>query len=361
MNLGIVGGGQLARMLALAAYPLNIKCSFLDPNKDACAAQLGDFIHAAYDDESALSQLANKTDVITFEFENVPAKALESLAKSHTVFPSPNALLVTQDRLTEKNLFTEIGIETAPFANINSIEDLRKATKNIGIPGILKTRRLGYDGKGQYILRDASDLETAWQTIGKVPATYEGFVPFDREISIITLRNKKGETRFYPLVENIHRNGILHLSTVQLNDPMQQPAEEIAKTLMTKLDYVGILVIELFQVGEKLLANEFAPRVHNTGHWTIEGAFTSQFENHLRAVAGLPLGSTDTAHPCAMINIVGDLPDCEAILEIPGAHLHLYDKQAREGRKIGHVTVCAKNQNDLTIQIERINTLIASQ
>lgn len=358
MKLGILGGGQLARMMALAAYPLNIKCTFLDPAQDACAGPLGNLINGAYDDPEGLHQLASSTDCVTFEFENVPAAALESLADQVPVYPPYKALLTSQDRLVEKNLIKNLGIETAPFAEVNSLQDLESAVAKLGRPSILKTRRLGYDGKGQAVIREDSDLNSAWQSIGEVPATLEGFVPFDREVSIISVRARNGETRFYPLVENVHQNGILHLSTVLDNDPVQKQAEQMVKTLIDELDYVGVLVLELFQVGNKLLANEFAPRVHNSGHWTIEGAFTSQFENHVRAVTGLPLGDTNAVCPCAMINIVGNLPDTTEILKIPGASLHLYDKEPREGRKIGHITVCSSSKEELQSRIKSILKLI---
>lgn len=358
MKLGILGGGQLARMMALAAYPLNIKCSFLDPAKDACAGPLGQLIVNNYDDESGLKQLAEKSDCVTFEFENVPAATLKSLAEQVPVYPPYKALLTTQDRLTEKNLFKKLGIGTAPFAEVNNLQDLEKAISELGRPAILKTRRLGYDGKGQAVIRENTQLSEAWQSIGEVPATLEGFVPFDREVSIISVRAKNGETRFYPLIENIHRNGILHLSTVLENDSLQPQAESMAKTLIDELDYVGVLVLELFQVGDKLLANEFAPRVHNSGHWTIEGAFTSQFENHVRAVCGLPLGDTNAKGPCAMVNLIGSLPNAEEVLKVPGASLHLYDKEPRESRKIGHVTVCANSELELKSKVDLILDLI---
>ncbi len=359
MKLGILGNGQLARMIALAGYPLNVHCVFLDPTSDGCASTLGESIVAPYDDPKGLSQLAQIADYITFEFENVPGQTLEYLSQQMPVHPPAKALLITQDRLGEKQMFNNKGIETAPFAQIDNLTDLQKAIDNIGMPGILKTRRLGYDGKGQAIIRQPSELKDAWQSIGAVPATYEGFVAYNREVSIIAVRAQNGEVRFYPLVENIHRNGILSVSTAQINDPAQQQAEEIAhKVLDSFSDYVGILVIEFFQVGDKLLVNEFAPRVHNSGHWTIEGAATSQFENHLRAVTGMPLGDTNAICPSAMINIIGKVPNTHEILKVPGAHLHLYDKEARAKRKIGHITVCANNAEALSTRIGRINSIL---
>lgn len=361
MKLGILGGGQLARMIALAGYPLNVKCTFLDPAADACAGSLGTLVQAPYDDVNGLQQLAAHSDCVTFEFENVPAEALDSLASQVPAYPPAKALLTSQDRLTEKNLFAKLGIGTAPFASVESLQDLENAVDQLGLPAILKTRRLGYDGKGQAVIRDKTQLAAAWQSIGQVAATLEGFVPFDREVSIITVRARDGDARFYPLVENIHRNGILHLSTVLDKDPLQAQAETMAKKLIDELDYVGVLVLEFFQVGDKLLVNEFAPRVHNSGHWTIEGAFTSQFENHLRAVTGMPLGDTGAVCPSAMLNIVGKLPDINAVLKVPGASLHLYDKAPRAGRKIGHITVCAANNEELQQRIEQLESLINTQ
>jgi len=358
MKLGFLGGGQLARMMALAAYPLNIKCAFLDPAKDACAGPLGNLFVAAYDDESALKQLGAWSDCVAFEFETVPAGVLKLIADQAPHYPSYEALLTTQDRLHEKKYFKKLGIETAPFEVVDCLSDFEGAAAKLGRPSILKSRRLGYDGKGQVMLRDDTNLSEALDAIGKVPAILEGFVNFDREVSIIAVRARDGETKFYPLVENIHQNGILHISTALNNDPFQCQAEEMVKSLLDDLDYVGVLVLELFLAGNKLYANEYAPRVHNSGHWTIEGAITSQFENHVRAVSGLPLGDTNMVSPCAMINLIGTLPDTSDILKIPGAHLHLYDKQPRPGRKIGHVTVCASTDSMLKQQVERVLELI---
>ena len=358
MKLGILGGGQLARMMALAAYPLNIQCAFLDPAEDACAGPLGELFHAAYDDENGLKQLGEWSDCVAFEFETVPADVLKLIAEQAPHYPSYEALLTTQDRLIEKNYFKKLGIETAPFEIVDSISDLESAVNKLGRPSILKSRRLGYDGKGQVMLRDDIDLSGALDAIGKVPAILEGFVNFDREVSVIAVRARDGETKFYPLVENIHQNGILHISTVLENDSLQHQAEGMVKKLLDDLDYVGVLTLELFIVGNNLYANEYAPRVHNSGHWTIEGATISQFENHIRAVCGLPLGDTSMVSPSAMINLIGSLPDTSEILKIPGAHLHLYDKQPRPGRKIGHVTVCASTNSILEQRVERVLEII---
>ncbi len=344
VKVGVLGGGQLARMLALAGYPLGLEeFVFLCPEADACAAPLGEHIRADFDDESALQRMADKVDVVTYEFENVPAEAVEYLGRRLPVYPPPQALAVSRDRLREKELFNELGIDTASFVAVDSLAGLQQAVVEIGLPAILKTRTLGYDGKGQQRLYDSdtASLEAAWEKVGCAPAILEGLIPFEREISIIAARNTAGEMMFYPLSENRHEAGILRLSIGLADDPMQEFAEDYARRLLEYLDYAGVLAIEFFQLGGRLLVNEMAPRVHNSGHWTIEGAVTSQFENHLRAVLGLPLGSAALVGRPAMVNIIGEQPDVKAVLGVPGAHLHLYGKGVRPGRKLGHVTVCA--------------------
>lgn len=358
MKLGVLGAGQLARMIALAGFPLGVKCALLDPAADSCAGSLGHLIVAPYDDAQGLSQLATVADCVTFEFENVPAHVLESLVRQVPVYPPPRALLNSQDRLREKKLFRELSIPTAPCASVGSLSELNVAVMHVGLPAILKSRMLGYDGKGQVVIRNESDIVAAWEKIGNVAAILEGFVKFDREVSIIAVRARSGETRFYPLVENVHRDGMLHMSTPRPGDVMQVAAQAYADKLLGALDYVGVLAIELFDTEHGLLANEFAPRVHNSGHWTIEGAYTSQFENHLRAVLAMPLGDTDVTTPCAMINLVGEIPHRDELLKVPGAHLHLYDKPPRAGRKIGHITVCAPNALSLPSRVERVLALI---
>ncbi|HEY0722353.1 MAG TPA: 5-(carboxyamino)imidazole ribonucleotide synthase, partial [Gammaproteobacteria bacterium] len=338
MRVGILGAGQLARMLALAGYPLGLRFAFLDPAKESCAADLGEHFCGAYDDEALLDRFAASVDLITYEFENVPVACVEYLAQKSTVLPPALALETAQDRLHEKSLFQELGITTPPFMAVDTLEGLRHAVSLISLPAVLKTRRMGYDGKGQYVLRESSDIEKAWQAIGGVPLILEGFIAFQREASIIAVRARSGEIRYYPLSENIHRSGILHISRCRSSDAMQQRAEGYIKRILEQLDYVGVLALELFQDGDTLIANEIAPRVHNSGHWTIEGAETSQFENHLRAVCGLPLGSTAAVGHAAMLNFIGALPSCDAVLTIPDVHLHFYGKQERSGRKVGHAT-----------------------
>ena len=339
MKIGILGGGQLARMLALAGYPLGLDFVVLEPAEDACAAPLAGHLQAAYDDPKALEALAGQVDLVTYEFESVPADAVEQLGASLPVYPPANALATARDRNNEKNLFNELGIETASFAEVHDLAGLEQAVEQVGLPAILKTRTLGYDGKGQQVIRPGDSLETAWKAVGEVPCVLEGFVDFDREVSIIAVRSVSGELAFYPLAENVHKDGILRLSTCLHDDSHQPLAEDYAQRVLERLDYVGVLAIEFFQVGEHLLANEMAPRVHNSGHWTIEGAETSQFENHLRAILGLPLGGTAPQGHAAMVNLIGDLPDEKAVLAVENAHLHLYGKAPRAGRKIGHVTL----------------------
>jgi 5-(carboxyamino)imidazole ribonucleotide synthase len=313
--VGVVGGGQLGRMLALAGIPLGLSFRFLDPAADAPAGEVGELLVGAYDDPALLDRLADGAAVVTYEFENVPVEA----ARRVGAVPGARALEAAQDRLVEKQLFRRLGIPTA------RIDDEVET-----FPAILKTRRLGYDGKGQRLVetRPGSDP-------GQV---LEERVPFDRELSLLAVRGRDGDTRFYPLVENVHGDGILRSSRVPAADAPQAQAEEYGTRLLDELGYVGVLALELFDVGGELLANELAPRVHNTGHWTIEGAVTSQFENHLRAILGLPLGST-ASRPSLLLNLIGDTPEPEQVLAVPGAHLHLYGKEPRPGRKLGHVTL----------------------
>jgi 5-(carboxyamino)imidazole ribonucleotide synthase len=347
MKVGILGGGQLARMIALAGYPLGIRFIFLDPSVGACATTLGDHLHGDYHNETLLAELAKRADVVTYEFENVPANVAEFLAAHTNVYPAPNALAVAQDRLVEKDFLNEIGIPTALYQAVDSLSNLQQAMQRIGYPAILKTRTQGYDGKGQSILRSASDLHSSWQKLDGLSAIVEGFVAFSREVSIIAVRSVSGELAFYPLSENVHREGILRVSESCENDSMQAKAEDYVTKLLTSLNYVGVIALELFEVNDELIANEFAPRVHNSGHWTIEGAETSQFENHLRAILDLPLGSTKSVGKTAMVNFIGGKPESERVLAIENTHLHLYGKASRKGRKVAHATVRAVNHDTL--------------
>ena len=362
MNVGIVGGGQLARMLALAGYPLGLRFQVLDPAADACAGQVATLVHGDYDDEDRLNLLAEWADAVTFDFENVPAAAARVLEQRVTVYPPARALNVGQDRLYEKTLFWELGIPTPVFATVDSLEELRDAALRVGLPAVLKTRRLGYDGKGQRVLRAPEDIEPAWRELGGVPLILEGFVPFEREVSVLAVRGRDGETLFYPLVENHHRDGILRLSRAPYRGRiLEHLGWNFARRLLDRLDYVGLLAIEFFVHEGRLIANEMAPRVHNSGHWTIEGAETSQFENHLRAILGLPLGSTAAVGSSAMLNCIGAMPAREAVLAVPGAHYHAYGKAPRPGRKVGHLTLRAADADGLRDGLERLLPLVGFQ
>jgi len=359
MNVGIVGGGQLARMLALAGYPLNLRFQVLDPAADACAGQVATLLQGDYDAEARLEQLAEWAGVVTFDFENVPAAAGRALARKVAVSPPPAALAVAQDRLSEKTLFWELGIPTPTFATVDSLAELSGAVLRVELPAVLKTRRLGYDGKGQRVLRAPEDIEPAWRALGGVPLILEGFVPFEREVSVLAARGRDGQTGFYPLVENHHRDGILRLSRAPCLAPdLEQEGWDYASRLLDRLDYVGLLAIEFFVKDGRLIANEMAPRVHNSGHWTIEGAETSQFENHLRAIVGLPLGPTAAIGHSAMLNCIGELPDPAAVLATPGAHYHGYGKAPRPGRKVGHITLRAYDPGAVEAGLQRLLPLV---
>lgn len=354
MKIGILGGGQLARMIALAGYPLGLKFVVLDPDANAGAAGLSEHLHGAYDDPDLLAQLAEKADVVTYEFENVPADVAEFLSSHTTVYPPANALAVAQDRLLEKNFFNDLGIGTAPYAAVDSLQDLQQAMPEIGYPAILKSRRMGYDGKGQVVLKTEADLATAWHSMQGAPSIVEGFVAFQREVSIIAARRPSGDIVFYPLSENQHSGGILRVAIACRNDAEQAMAEDYVRRLLEKLNYVGVIALELFDVDGRLVANEFAPRVHNSGHWSIEGSETSQFENHLRAILDLPLGSTQTRGHAAMINFIGGLPETQNLLDLDHAHLHLYDKAPRQGRKVAHATVRSDDAETFTNVLQQI-------
>jgi 5-(carboxyamino)imidazole ribonucleotide synthase len=360
MRLGILGGGQLGRMMALAAYPLGVHCRLLDPKDPTSAGAVAELMAERYDDPDALDRFVTGLDAVTYEFENVDAAAVDHLEARVPVRPGRAALQVSQDRLTEKSFFRDHGIDTAPFAAADTVEELRAGLREIGAPALLKTRRFGYDGKGQALIRDPDDVDAAWDQVGGVPLILEGFVEFDRELSILGVRGVDGEMAFYPLVENHHEEGILRSSRAPAPDvgpELQERAEAISARVLEDLDYVGVLAIELFQVGDRLLANEMAPRVHNSGHWSIEGAETSQFENHVRAVLGLPLGPTAVRGHAAMVNLIGALPATPAVLRSAHAHLHLYDKQPRPGRKVGHITVRHDDPDEVDRAVAELRTL----
>jgi len=350
LKVAVLGGGQLAQMMALAGTPLGMSFTFLDPAPDAPAGSLGRHVRSGFEDPEGLDAIGQWADVVTWDFENVPAASARRLAHQVAVYPPPHSLEVSQDRVVEKEFLRSLGIPVPAFAPVDSNESLRGAVESIGTPCVLKTRRLGYDGKGQRLVRAAGEAEEAWRELARQPAVLEAFVPFTRELSVVAVRGRDGAVVAYPLVENQHGEGILRLTRAPapgLTPSLQRRAEDYVGRMLAALDYVGVLALELFQVDGAdgvdggLLANEFAPRVHNSGHWTIEGAVTSQFEQHIRAICGLPPGVTGlTRGGAVMENLIGD--DVERWPELVaerGAHVHIYGKgEARPGRKMGHVT-----------------------
>lgn len=367
VRVGILGGGQLARMLALAGAPLGAKFLMLDTDANACGGQVAALMHADYRDHDALGRFASQVDFATFDFENVPADSAHWLAERIPVYPNPRALAVAQDRLAEKTLFQSLGIGTPAFRAVDTLAELRAAVSEIGVPSILKTRRLGYDGKGQYRLRNVEDVDAAWAALssGRDSASLilESFVRFQRELSVVAVRSRSGEFRHWPLTRNWHHEGVLSLSLAPAAVRASTTAEALnyAKAVADQLDYVGVFALELFEVDGRLLANEMAPRVHNSGHWTIEGAECSQFENHLRAVMGLPLGETAARGHSAMLNWIGDLPDECAALAIPGVHWHDYGKTSRPGRKVGHATVFGHDAEELLSRLRRLGVALGRE
>lgn len=348
MIVGVLGGGQLGRMLALAGLPLGLRFRFLDPDPDCTAAEVGELVVGGYDDEGALARLVRGVEAVTYEFENVPALTAAWLAAHAPVHPPARALAVAQDRVLEKELFWSLGIETPVYEGVDTRGQLDAAIERVGFPAVLKTRRFGYDGKGQVVIREPREAEAAWRALGwrrsdRADLVLEAFVQFAREVSVIGVRGRDGRTAFYPPVENEHVGGMLAKSVAPAPgvDAAARGRYEAAHTLvMEALGYVGVLGIEFFELADgSFLANEMAPRVHNSGHWTIEGAVTSQFENHLRAVLGLPLGDCAMSAAVIMLNIIGAEPDLSGLLALPGVHAHLYGKSARPGRKLGHVTI----------------------
>lgn len=380
-TIGILGGGQLGMMLAAAALPLGYRCVFLEdaPNCPASlygqvfsSEQLEDFIAAA--------------DVFTLEFENTPAetvarlKQLSESGKKQGMFPPPQALEVAQDRLSEKSLFNELDIKTVPFMSVSSKAELKAASDQLGLPLVLKTSRGGYDGKGQFVVKTEADIAEAWKALGDAvsgkgnltptpaPLIAEGFINFSREVSIIATRAQDGSIRTYDLVENNHHTGILatsHAPAVGTSHLLPE-AQKAIETLMTHLDYVGTMALELFVSKDEngkdvILANEIAPRVHNSGHWSIEGAVTSQFENHVRAVVGLPLGDTDNVYPSVMVNVLGEYPNLADVLAIDGAHYHTYHKEERPDRKIAHITLMPNDVAKLDDALEQLIAILPNK
>jgi 5-(carboxyamino)imidazole ribonucleotide synthase len=366
-TVGILGGGQLARMMALSGAPLGLRFLVMDTVADACAGQFAPLIVGDWRDEKALGEFASKVDVATFDFENVPAESAQWLAERVPVFPQPRALAVAQDRLAEKTLFRELGIPVPEFAAIASREELDAAIAQLGTPCILKTRRLGYDGKGQFRIKTPADAAAAWGALGAQATTVglilEGFIAFDRELSVVAVRGRDGEFRTWPLTENWHVDGVLSasLAPARVDAAMTQAAFAHARKLAEALDYVGVFALELFCRDGVLLANELAPRVHNSGHWTIEGSETSQFQNHLRAVLGLPLGDTRMVGTACMLNWIGAMPDANAVLREAGGHWHDYGKEPRAGRKVGHATLRADAAVELAATLQRVGVALGRE
>jgi 5-(carboxyamino)imidazole ribonucleotide synthase len=371
MLIGVLGGGQLGRMLGLAGVAMGMRFRFLDPSPDAPAKDVGELVVGDFTDAGAVERFARGLDAATFEFENVPSETVRLLARHTTVHPNADALEVAQDRASEKRFFEKAGLDVHPWAEVDALDGPRGlgvGVEKVGLPAVLKTRRGGYDGKGQAVLRgndrgrpgrpsprgegQAESLShaSAWETIGRRPAIVEAMVPFSRELSIVAVRGRDGSFAAYPLIENRHQRGILRESrapALGVAREIEAAADAHCRTLMEAMGYVGVLAVEFFEHEGRLLTNEMAPRVHNSGHWTIEAADTSQFENHLRAVLGWPLGSCKARGASVMHNLIGGVPDAKDVLAVPRTHLHLYAKEPREARKIGHVTICGENASEL--------------
>jgi 5-(carboxyamino)imidazole ribonucleotide synthase len=357
MKVGILGNGQLARMLALAGKPLGLDFAFYDPNPEGCANVLGDYVQAQFTELEQLQAFVEQVDVVTLENENIPDLTLNSVPRDK-LFPPAVAVLKSQDRLLEKQFLQQLDIPIASYYPVDSEEDLLAAQRRQNGPLIVKTRRLGYDGRGQAEIRSLDEARAAWLELPHSELVAEEKLSFQREVSLISVRSQRGEIRGYPITENTHHKGILHTSILRRDDPMQALAEEYGRRVLEALDYVGVLGFEFFQVGDRLLANEIAPRVHNTGHWSIDGAEISQFENHLRAVLGWPLGSTRAHSPSIMCNVIGRFPDKTELAAIPGAHIHDYQKAPMPLRKIGHVTLCSRDPELLQQSHRRVHELV---
>lgn len=362
MNVGVLGAGQLGRMLAMTSSSLGVRFRFYDPNPDSPARAFGELTVADYGDSRALEEFSDGLDVVTYEFESIPLAAVETVRKRVPVYPALQALEVAQDRVLEKRCFQHLGIQTPPSRDVASRGDLEKAAHELGLPGVLKTRRLGYDGKGQMVIRDATELSGAWDRLGGVPLILEQLIEFDRELSIIAARSRAGEIAIYPLVENEHHRGILSCSFAPavVSESKTRLAQDYVRRLLSTFQYVGVLALEMFDVGEMLMANEIAPRVHNSGHWTIEGAETSQFENHVRAVCGRELGGVAAKGYSAMVNILGAAPDLARLRSIAGAHVHMYGKSPAPRRKLGHVTIVGDDASQVRERAREVRGVLAA-
>ena len=350
-------------MLALEGIPLGHRFAILEPSPDPPAGELGMVVPAAYDDMDGLARIAAVADVVTYEFENVPADSAAYLAARLPALPPPGALAVAQDRMAEKTMFRELGIPTPAFHPVDGVGCVEAALAVTGLPAVIKTRRLGYDGKGQAVVRTGAEAAKAVERLG-TGLIAESFVRFERELSVLAVAGRDGSRAFYPLTENHHRGGILSVSYAPapgLGPGLQSEGETLAGRVLDRFGYVGVLAIELFETGGRLVANEIAPRVHNSGHWTLDGAGASQFENHVRAVTGMPLANPRATGPTAMINLIGELPDIGALAAIAGAHLHLYDKAPRPGRKLGHVNVTGDDEAAVMRTVERVWRLLPGE
>ena len=357
-----MGAGQLGQMLALAGRRLGLQFRFLSPDADSVAGKFAELVVADYDNEAALAHFVEGLDLATYEFESIPAASVRFVAERVPTFPSPQALETAQDRANEKQCFERLKIPTAPFGVVESMREVRETLDRVGAPAVLKSRRFGYDGKGQGVIRSREDIGSAWVKVGGVASILESFVKFTRELSIIAVRSRTGEMAFYPLVENHHSEGILRFSLApapNVSAEIQRTAEDYATRVMDDLQYVGVLAIEFFETQEGLVANEMAPRVHNTGHWTIEGADTSQFENHLRAIVGLPLGSTEMGGAAGMVNVIGNEPDVARLRELSDVHVHMYGKAPKPRRKLGHITVTADDLDGVRSGVARLRGALA--
>ena len=347
-TIGILGGGQLARMMALAGYPLGFNFVFFDPKASACAGQVGSLTVGDYSNEVAIEEFCQQVDYVTLDFENVPVETLRQIAKKKPVFPSPDVLAIAQDRLLEKQFCHSIGVPTAEFEPINGLSELKFAARKYDFSAILKTRRMGYDGKGQFLIKSEQDIQQIPDDVFDNDLILEGMVRFEREVSVIVARTPSGDIKTWPLCENKHKEGILTTTMVPAKPhDLDDKAFEYAVKMAESLQYVGVMVVEFFQTKDQVMVNEFAPRVHNSGHWTIEGAHTSQFENHLRAGLGLPLGDTGMKGMAAMLNWIGAFPEKLHELTDVGLYWHIYGKAPRPGRKIGHATLTASDPQQL--------------